>query len=381
MTVKRVLALSRDRGSMQAIIPVIKSLRDDAEIEVAVVSMEVSRTLLEGEGIVAEYLGEDRFARAPEGCVAEALKRLKPNLILSGSSPAKGPLPETPEQYAIIEGCRRGIPTLAVLDFWGMYLERFSPDGVRASPDFIPDRLCVLDQRCRMDLARLAVPDHRMSVTHNPWMDAVAMASQSPPPPPPLFRDVTGLRALLVSQPLRETQHHRRWPYDQFDLLRLLLHALPESGGKHRVVVWPHPLEHRERWDAKVFSLRGSDMVVAEERGAEYLAHADLVVSSHSTLMYEALYHCTPCLSLRPGASDEPPPMDNSHGLLRQCFDADSLRRYLALFDPAAARAKLRQRKKRLMNQQLFFSLGGATAAVAGAARGMLRGQKGVNLL
>lgn len=371
---RHVLALSRDRGSMQAILPVIKALSSDAVIKVSVVSMEVSRTLCEHYGIKAEYLDPQEYQKAPAVTIAAVLERLRPDIILSGSSPARGPQPETPEQYGIIEGRKRGIPSVAVLDFWGMYHERFVACGDRVSLDLLPEVMCVLDERCRKDLLHLGAPSARMRTTHNPWLDRVAKESMHPSLPSPLTQGTDGFRIVFVSQPLAEMGAGRSWSYDQERVLRFLLDALPESSGRpHRVLVWPHPGEHPSRWkNASHYSRPDVEVLVTEERGASVLAHVDLLASSHSTVIYEALYHGTPVISLRPDGSWLSPMHTDQLGLSLLFGQSDLLSEYFTKMDPIAERRRLLEAKQQLLAKQLFFSDGEATRRVTETVRQQL---------
>ena len=118
--VGKVLFLTRDRGSAQTLSPVIKVMLGHADPCLEVVVPAVSAGLLAEQGISFRLLDEAEFATNPEACIATILDEVKPDLVVSGSSPARGRLPETPEQYLIPMARRRGIPSLAVLDFWGI---------------------------------------------------------------------------------------------------------------------------------------------------------------------------------------------------------------------------------------------------------------------
>lgn len=363
---RHILVLSRDRGSMQAILPVALSLSSVAAVKVSVVAMEVSRTLCERQGISAEYLPSEEFQDDPVGVIGALLKRYQPSLILSGSSPARGPLPETPEQYAIVEGHRQGIPSVAVLDFWGMYHERFVAEGDQVSLDLLPDVLCVLDICCQTDLLALGVPASRMRVTHNPWLDSVARESLAPPVPSPLTQGVSGLCVVFVSQPLAETGGGRHWPYDQNQVLTFLLNALPVSSDmRHRILVWPHPAERPGRWvNVALHGRSDVEVIVTEERGASVLAHVDLVAGSHSTLLYEALYHGTPVVSLRPVNNCLSSGQTDKLGLSLPFEHPGLLAEYLAKMNPKAERFRLLKEKQVLLAKRIFFSDGEATRRV-----------------
>lgn len=374
--VGKVLFLTRDRGSAQTLSPVIKVMLGRAATRLEVVVPAVSASVLVEQGIPFRLLDEAEFAKNPKSCIATILDEVKPDLVVSGSSPARGPLPETPEQYLILMARRRGIPSLAVLDFWGMYAERFLSNSGRVDPELMPDRLCVLDSRSRDDMIALGAPEARLVVTHNPWMDTVVEMADSPPPSSPLLEGYD-LRILFVSQPYAETRAVRGWPFSQRDLLQGLLEALPRPrhGKRHLVLIWPHPAENRESWH-ELDTPATRDMVVRQtaERGAGILAHVDLVVSGHSTVIYEALHLGTPSVSYRPGSTALPPQVVEELDLVPLFDNWERLRAFLAEYDAEEARAGLQRARHRLVQNGLFFSDGQATDRVVAEIGKLLPG-------
>jgi hypothetical protein len=373
---KRILFISRDRGSVQTTLPVIAALRSRGSVDVQVVSLEVSRSLLNERCIPSEPLDEIEFMREPGRCIATVLERIRPAVVVSGSSPAQGALPETPEQHAIIESRRRSIPTLGVLDYWGMYRERFGSPGDGADLTFVPDRLCVLDSVSRGDLTAFGIPAERLVVTHNPWMDAVVELAREPPPPAGITLSDAAC-VLFVSQPLAETRHVRAWPYDQDDVLKGLIEALPAASParRHVVLLWAHPAEDSARWrDLSRFHRPDVDLRVARERGAAILAHVDLVVSSHSTVAYEALHYATPCITFRPGGFGMPPLIFEHDGLCPAFTGHGELRDFLGRVDLPAERVRLQRLRAQLSAQKVFFSDGRATERVVAEIANMPAG-------
>jgi len=175
------------------------------------------------------------------------------------------------------------------------------------------------------------------------------------------------LRLLFVSQPYAETRAARGWPFSQTEILQDLLLALPPArqGTCHLVLVWPHPAEIQHQWQEFDSSTR-EDVVVrlTEEKGAEVLAHVDLMVSGHSTVTYEALHLGTPCISYRPGNAVLSPQMLEALGLVPLLDNANELRRFLAGFDPENMRTKLRHARHLHAQSGRFFSDGQATRRV-----------------
>lgn len=369
----RILFFSRDRGSVQSTLPVAVALSRQPGVEVVVLSIPgASARLLEASGLPHQVVDSEAYARDPERYLEAQLGATRPALVVSGSSPARGNPPETPEQFLIQAARRRGVPSVAVLDFWGMYRERFCDNSGKLDHTLLPDRLCVLDHICRSDLHALGVPLERMTVTHNPWFDAIVAEARnartaSPEKPPWAERTY-----LFVSQPLAENASARGWTYTQDTLFHTLLAALPTDEAA-QIIVWPHPAESQKRWSQERLPRRpGTTIEVTAERGGAIFADVDLLVSSHSTVAYEALYHDVPCVSLRLRR-----PWPNNHivdrlGLSRQIHSVDELRELIRSTTPATLRAGLRGQRERLCRQGEFFSDGQGTQRVVDVVRMML---------
>lgn len=359
---------------MQAIVPVILTLQKDASLELKVVTSRISSPVLEQFGIDAEALDENLFDRNPAGCIQAVLDRTKPRLVVSGSSPARGASIETPEQYMIREARARGIRSLAVLDTWGQYLARFPGLDGRVDEGLVPDRLCVLDSICRNDLIEMGLPEDRLVVTHNPWLDRI-LNPVGRQVRPMLGDEPKGWTILYVSQPLAEFRPHRDWSYDQEDILFGLVEALVGAGrGRgHRIQIWAHQAEDPQRWrDQSRFRRPEVEVFFDVERGDEVFDRVDFVVTSHSTLVYEALHHGTPCISFRPGGTNLPPLITDRLKLAPVFTGVDGLRNYLSKMDVAVERQRILDKRRSFIQEKIFFNDGMATARVASEILSML---------
>jgi hypothetical protein len=353
---------------MQAIAPVIAALEASGKVEISTYATSESMPVIAEFGVHARLLDDVLFANRPAACLSSIFDAHRPELLLSGSSPARGAAPETPEHFAILEARRRGLRSLAILDYWGMYEERFSRDGHSISPDLLPDRLCVLDQRASAELAAIGVPANRIAVTHNPWLDRLVARTTAAAVVQP-GKSARKITVLLASQPLAETRVARRWLYDQFDLFECLLDAMPvqTTPELHATLqVLPHPSEDIARWKALLASAVRSDVKVElrVDRVIDLLQDADYLVTSHSTLAYEALYFGTPCISLHPGVENVKRFWMEDIGLSRFFHDGVALRQYLLASDPAGERQRVLTRKRELLASSQFFSDGRATERV-----------------
>lgn len=249
-----------------------------------------------------------------------------------------------------------------------MYVERFSRDGQSLAVDLLPDHLCVLDRKSWSDLRAMGVAVERMSITHNPWLDRLVTQS-SVPHAQSHASSTHGITVMLASQPLAEMRRLRNWTYDQYDLFEQLLLALDELTSLGRVAtlqVMPHPSEDLTRWQTLID--RGGhgrvQVELCQGNTRERMRQADLLVTSHSTLAYEALYFCTPCVSLRPTGRNTMSLWIEEAGLARLFQEAETLRHYLKTVDLAKERLRLQKLREELKVTGMFFSAGSATERV-----------------
>lgn len=300
----------------------------------------------------------------------EVFNRSQPRLLIAGSTPSRGNQPDTLEQFGIMEARSRGIPSIGILDYWGVYGRRFGSRDGAVDPSLVPDWICALDSKCRADLLAFGIPRERIIVTHNPWLDRIVRA-RTPAPHPVL--QASGRRVLLVMQPLAPAS-----PDTVKEFWRSALRAIESSVAalpgalRHRVIVWKHPAQAGGFDPFTSAGYHNVDVMAVEDRSAGILAHVDVLVTVHSTVAYEAVHYGTPCVSLRLGVADMPPsPMDEL-GLATLVRSLDELGNFLRTVEPSSLRAQILARKPALLDQGLFFSDGKATGRVVQHARHIL---------
>jgi len=355
---------------MQAVLPVARALTKEDWADVHIYGFPECAPLLADSGLEYAILeaSSDRLPCSLLNLVDDTV----PSCILSGIGPARGSPPETPEQHLFSIGHRLGIPTVGVLDYWGMYRERFFR-GHNLDLSLVPHRLCVLDWPCRDELLQLGLPGYRAIVTHNPWMDAVMKEARAVSCNRGQL--APGLHLLFISQPLAEMRWHCDRGYDQEDLFCLLTEALPvlPDGEIHRITVWVHPQEDDSRWIGRPSPRRGDISIeVSSRRGAKAMRNVDLVVTSHSTTAYEALYQDIPVLTLRPGSVYDDGSWRLNTDLVPRVTDRDQLADFLAAFDFDRNPSHLRVLRERLTAKGIFFTDGCATSRVMSIVRNLI---------
>lgn len=193
------------------------------------------------------------------------------------------------EWEALGMGHLHGKRTVAFLDHWGHYRERF----IRQGQEHLPDEIWVGDTLAEAR-AREYFPDSRISLVPNPYFEdlkrdlAAAKRPQGVAP-------ARGLNVLFVSEPLRE--HGLRgygdelhWGYTEEEALRYFLSNLHVLGGAiGRIAIRPHPSEplHKYDWVKQEYKLpivNGGIRTLLEE-----IMESDVVVGFESMAMVVGL--------------------------------------------------------------------------------------------
>lgn len=181
-----------------------------------------------------------------------------------------------------------GKRSVAFLDHWGNYRERF----VRGGQICLPDEIWVGDPQAEA-LAQRVLPEIKVRQVGNPYFDDLKreLAAMSKLD----IADRTELKVLFVSEPLREHgsrefENERHWGYTEEEALHYLLsniHVLGRPVG--RIVIRPHPSEplHKYDWVKQKYKLpivNGGNRALLED-----VVESDVVVGFQSMAMVVGL--------------------------------------------------------------------------------------------
>lgn len=152
------------------------------------------------------------------------------------------------EWNAIKTAKRTGKRSVAFLDHWGNYRERFVRKGITC----LPDEIWVGDYQAK-DLAKRVLPEVPVRLIENPYFEDLKREISEIPRTRIPERDE--LSVLFVSEPLREHGlrrfgNERRWGYFEEEGLHYFLsnlHVLGRPVG--RIAIRPHPSEPPEKYD------------------------------------------------------------------------------------------------------------------------------------
>lgn len=150
---------------------------------------------------------------------------------------------------------QRGIRSVAFLDHWVNYKERFSRDGVT----HLADALWVGDEYA-YGLARRVFPDREVVELRNPYLQDIVEQLESMPR---RASSSGSLTVLYVCEPVAEHARVRHadanfWGYTEFSALRFFLANIAFLGkAVERIILRPHPSESPDKylWATAEFDL------------------------------------------------------------------------------------------------------------------------------
>jgi hypothetical protein len=356
-------AVCGDAGGAAAVAPVIEALQRRKLATVRLLAYRQACDLWVQRGLAFETI-PDHFPAA----ATEVLRQVAPAVLLTGTS--MNPLMH---ESRFIEAARDlGIPSIAVLDSWVNYSERFRlPEGHRRT---LPDRIAIMDERAMREMIAEGFDPAIIVVTGQPAFDdltayRVAFSAERRRQVRARFGVGDGdLMALFVSQPfsvLYGTSADSAYlGFDEHSVLRLLTRSLEhvamvqtrsitlvvrlhprEDDGSHGVLISDH---------VRIVTSSGGD-------GREEALGADLVTGMNSALLIEACYLQCVTMSLQPGLRRPDILPTNQLGVSRAVYEAEEMTAAVEQFlIDGPTRANVRNRL------QTFAPLGDATARIIG---------------
>lgn len=333
-----IIAVGGDYGGAAALVPVIQALRARSQEAVRAIAYGQATAVWSCAGLDFDTMGE---------CTADAvdavLAAAEASVIVTGTSMNGVML----EQQFVRTARSRGLPSVAVLDAWINYRERFvTADGTRC----VPDRIAVMDETARAEMVEAGFDPATLVITGQPafddlprWADEAAIQRARE------LRRLWGVapdaRAVLfASQPLIELyggrDDHAYFGYDEQTVLRLLISSLEEISRSASLpitlVIRPHPREDRE--PLQLASAVITVLVNADGHGRDAALAADLVTGMTSTLLQEACYLQRITVSLQPGLRRPDVLQTNRLGHSQAVYDTEEVPEVLrrALLDEDA---------------------------------------------
>ncbi len=281
----RVLVGAGHPGGANAIIPVVKKLKENGE--------EV--TIVKSTPVVEENYQKSRLKSD-----VESFEGVKADIILTATATET----DTVDQKLMNYANQENIPSIVVLDFWNRYMERFTD----VSGNFtLPTKIAVMDNYAKQDMLKLNFSEDVLVVTGQPAFDNLEE----------LARKFSQEERLRVRQKLNSKKYlvphvfhtdkglsREEFGFNDGDVVEVVVEAL--IGLDATYVMRPHPRELKEKPEKfeKFKSLaeqKGIHTVIQGDVTTDEVCLAsDIVVGVYSTMLVNCAYMDLDHVSLSP---------------------------------------------------------------------------------
>jgi hypothetical protein len=292
MKQRGVLVVARDAGAASALAPVVAALSDEGSLPPEIVAWGNARAVFEAQGLPVRAFPEE-----PDPQEIDALlTSIDAAAVLSGTS-----LSAELDGRLWAAADAAGIPSLALLDHWKNYAERFT---VAAPFDVLPTVIAVMDDVAERELVALGCPPDRVRVTGQPRFDAL-LAALSPDLGAHARTahgiDVARRVVVFASQP-RGVPYDEGGGFTQEEALRAFLDALEDVAPDALALVKLHPVEDVAPTAAVVSGRTGNEIrLLVEGSTLELATLADVFCGMTSIVLLDAALLGLPTVSIRPG--------------------------------------------------------------------------------
>ncbi|MBT5023078.1 hypothetical protein HOK51_08190 [Candidatus Woesearchaeota archaeon] len=307
----KVLATSWHPGGMNAIAPVIKLLQEKNLIELVVMSHNFSEKILDSHNIPYKTIQDYDITQVSVENMKQILDTEKPDLVFTGTSVQENKKDIAFEQTIIKAAKEKKMTTLAVLDFWGQYSERFGKLEPQDEFTILPDTLAIMDEYAKKDLIEREFPSDLLKITGNPFFDNIEnYALNFSETDKQNIRKKIGLEqnVLLFYAANAWKQNIEKFGYWDLENIIIIDNALESVPAnlkeKTGVCVKLHPRcpsEDLEEIQTYIHNSKNNIKLVSNMNSHDLILSTNITFTPSSTAAIEAIYMNKPAASIQPG--------------------------------------------------------------------------------
>ena len=295
---KKILIFARDPGEVNVLFPLIENLNNYYQTEIFATNRALRK--FSDYGFVAKDL---RFYASKNiNSLIEFLKKTAPDFVLTGSGG------DFWEKYLWKSAKQLFIPTLAIIDNWINLGIRFSKYSLNEkelfdkdpSIDFLPDKICVIDDFAKKRIIKEGVPLNKIFVSGNPYFDFLKT-----------FKEKNNLKKydkkikkiIFASEPLSENYGEKQslelFGHTELTVLKTLITSLNKfENESFELILRPHPNENLEKFKS-IFSFPNFELKIdTKTPSLELISSSNLVCGMSSMFLIESLAMKIPIISL-----------------------------------------------------------------------------------
>jgi len=326
-TFKDIIIVARQAGTAQAFSPLITVLYE-LDFRITLISFKKA-----SEIFTAKYLPCIKIA-----FFDDALNIMNdiatPSFMLTGTS-----FQADDDALFWNWAKERSIPSLAYVDSWINYKNRFSSGGDAVIADTLPDYIGVVDKLMYTRIKEFGIPKEKIVVLGNPAFDRAVEykeAMSTNRMDKPTDKSIIAFFSEPNSIEYGITPDSPSFlGFSEEDALRLLIEALGIVGKRSQrnfvVKIKLHPIEDQSILQNKISKFGSFGNVAVEFTELDHLeliSCADFIAGMTSTCLYQGMLMDKPVLSLLPNRTKAVDMVDNTD-LIKVCENIDDCVIYL----------------------------------------------------
>ncbi len=258
----KIIFVAQDRGSGNALTPVIKNIIQEKKFSAKVYASENSKKIFQNSGIIFTD---------PEENLNKEFGDFKPRLIVTGSS-----MRRSIEKEAIKYAREHSIKSISVLDFWGNFWHKFTINGEK-DQDSLPDHILIPDQIAMERMTDEGFPPIKLVITGNPYFDSFSFSDNKED-------EKSKKKILFVSQPV-----YRNGKYlTNIRRIKDVIEVLKKIDYSLSLTVKPHP---RERFNSFKEIIKNGEIDIYPGNDIKsVIKEFDIFIGTDSTVLFEAAF-------------------------------------------------------------------------------------------
>ena len=304
----KVLTVASHPGSANTISPVIRRLKEDSKLKVVAIGHKFAEKNFTDQNIPYKTINDYNLSDVSVSSMGKILEKESPDLVLTGTSTQDKNNSDVIEQTITLAAQRMNINSLAVLDFWGNYEDRFNDTYTGKHFKFLPTKIAIMDNYTKKDMLEECFPEDILVITGNPHFDNLESKARNftETEKQNIRKQISPESDLILFYASNAWRINNLgyWDLDNIQLINEVLNDLPEKQRKKTGLVTKlHPRipEEDSKEINRYIKQNQNIRLITNIHPQELVLASNLTLTPFSTVGIEAVYMKKPCISIQPG--------------------------------------------------------------------------------
>ncbi len=279
----KIAVLSNSPGSANTILPIVNLLNERLTIHFDLFLCPVSKKKI-------PKINNSTLFSISEVYIAS----FDYDLIVTGTS-----YPPTTEIFTWKKAKRFSVPTIAMIDQWLNYLERFEVSNQQLVEESLPDLITTIDNFGKSEMKALGFPGVKILSVGSPYLDTIPNANSANK----ALNKKNKLEILFVSEP-RSLENELNHGYDEFSILEHFIIAINEQPHSidFNIKIKPHPRNSKESFKNFIQKHNNQNISIEDKLSPrESISNSDIVIGMSSMMLVESVLMGKPTMSIQIG--------------------------------------------------------------------------------